>query len=83
MLTFTVIIALCDLNQAATMYSKMESMPEYDAMLKDMQRKSMGHPDPKVGEMVAKMGSNSRRNPEEMGTYFDGDILAPMDMIEN
>ncbi|KAF4529953.1 hypothetical protein B566_EDAN018043, partial [Ephemera danica] len=49
----------------------------------DMQQKSMGHPDPEVGEMVARMNSNSRRNPEEMGTYYEGDILAPMDMTKN
>ncbi|KAF4520948.1 hypothetical protein B566_EDAN008758, partial [Ephemera danica] len=85
-LILTVITTLRHLNHAATMYPRMPDnmpeMPEYDAMLRDIQRKSMGHPDPKVGEMLASMGPNSRRNPEEMGTYYQGDLLTPMDLMK-
>lgn len=46
-------------------------------------RTIFGEPDNSTGELLANFNANSTQNPEELGSYLEGDILMPIGQARN
>jgi hypothetical protein len=63
---------------------KDDDMVDIDVIdLSRFGEKLFGDPDPEVGKMLDEWNPESGQNPEELGTYVEGDMLIPMDEARN
>ncbi|XP_065335587.1 hatching enzyme 1.2-like [Cloeon dipterum] len=51
---------------------------EYSANVNKIRRLSLGKPDAEVGQRLTSWNPESSVNPEELGSYFEGDMLMPL-----
>lgn len=76
---FCLIIALCisSGNSHSIPSASVDNSENEFIDLSSFGDKLYGEPDEKVGELLIELNPNDRANPEEMGSYFEGDMLIP------
>ncbi|ALC46381.1 CG6974 [Drosophila busckii] len=73
------IVVLCGLLTAAVAYPVVE---EEEQELAELSESMFGLPDSATGALLAAQSAETLQNPEELGNYYEGDILIPLQQNE-